>query len=221
MKGFSGNLKRATLIAHLCFLVLIVVPFIFFGTQLDAWIPELLKGEQDAVVIALAIVWLALDVFLPIPSSFVNMTATLYLGPLVGFLVVFLGLSISCWLGYGFGYYFRKALFDRFYEDDDFRQLTFDLTRYGFITLVVARGMPVIAELSVMAAGYHRYPLNKFLFATFVSNAALAGIYAGFVSMVGTVDSLLFLGFTLIAVPAIAIGVRYCWVLLRQQPAQD
>lgn len=216
MKGFFVEERHLVIAAHLCFLMLIIVPFVFFGDDLDMLTEQVVAGEHQQEIAMLTISLLTLDVILPVPSSFVNTSAMLYLGPVAGFLMVFAGLSLGCILGYGFGYYFRKALFDRFYSDSAFRKLTFDLAKYGFLTLVVARGIPIIAELSVMAAGYHRYPLIKFLCATLLSNFLLAGVYALFVTVAIEVHSYGFFLFTLVAVPALAMLTRWAWVTWRE-----
>jgi 3-dehydroquinate synthase len=217
MKGFLVEEKNLIIGAHLCFLIVILLPFIFFADQLETWAAELVAGERDHEIAILTVSLLTLDVVLPVPSSFVNTSAMLYLGPITGFIMVFSGLSLGCILGYAFGFYFRKILFDRFYSDRAFRGLTFDLARYGFFTLVMARGIPVIAELSVMAAGYHRYPVFNFLFATLLSNFLLAAIYAGFVAFAVEVQSFGFFIFTLVAVPTLATTVRWVWLKWRSR----
>lgn len=215
MKGFFTEEKNLVIGTHVCFLLLILVPFVFFGTELEQIAQEVVAGEHQQEIAMLTIGLLTLDVILPVPSSFVNMSAMLYLGPLPGFIMVFSGLSLGCILGYGFGYYFRKMLFDRFYSDPAFRKLTFDLARFGFVTLVMSRGLPVIAELSVMAAGYHRYPLLNFLAATLLSNFLLAALYALFVTVAVEVHSFAFFVFTLVAVPCTAMLIRWVWVRRR------
>ncbi len=220
MKGFVFEEKHLVAGVHACFLLVIITPFIFFADHLESWAGQIIAGERNAEIAMLTVSLLTLDVVLPVPSSFVNMSAMLYLGPYAGFLTVFAGLTLGCIFGYGFGYYFRKALFDRFYSDQAFRRLTFDLARFGFVTLVVARGIPVIAELSVMAAGYHRYPLTNFLFATVLSNFILTALYAMFVTVAVEVHSFAFFVFTLVAVPCIAFVIRWLWCR-SQKPEMD
>lgn len=217
MKGFFGDEKRIILATHLCFLAMILIPFALFGSEFEGWIEELIAGDHNQEIAILTVTFLTLDVVLPVPSSFVNMTAMLYLGPLAGFIFVFSGLSLGCIVGYLIGYYFRKALFDRFYSDPAFRELTFDLARYGFFTLVMARGIPVVAELSVMAAGYHRYPLTDFLMATLVSNLFLAALYASFVPIAAELNSIAFFAITLIAIPSLTMAIRLAWIKWRHR----
>ena len=216
MKGFFTKEKNLIIGAHVCFLIMILLPFVWFGSEFELLVTELVSGERDYEIALLTVGSLTLDVLLQVPSSFVNMAAMLYLWPLTGFIMVFSGLSLGCILGYLFGFYFRKTLFDRFYSDPTFRKLTFDLARYGFLTLVVARGMPVLAELSVMAAGYHRYPLKNFLFATMLSNLFLAALYALFTTMAADVNSIYFFVFTLVAVPSLATAAGFVWVYWRK-----
>jgi hypothetical protein len=94
------------------------------------------------------------------------------------------------------------------------------MTRYGFLTLVSARGMPVMAELGVMAAEFHQYPLRNLLLATLVSNGLLASIYALFVSLSASVHSLAFLAFTLNAAPYTAMLIRWGWNHLKHEQPQ-
>ncbi len=220
MKGFVSDEKNIILGAHLVFLLMILLPFAILGTDFEAWTEQLVSGEHNQEIAILTVTFLTLDVILPVPSSFVNMTAMLYLGPLPGFVFVFSGLSLGCILGYLIGYYFRKMLFDRFYADPAFRKLTFDLARYGFLTLVMSRGIPVVAELSVMAAGYHRYPLTDFLFATLFSNLCLAALYAAFVPIAAEINSLTFFIVTLVVIPCLAMALRYVWVKWRHRNAE-
>lgn len=219
MKGFVFEEKHLVTGAHVCFLLAILLPFAFFADDLEFWAEQIVAGERTYEIAMLTVGLLTLDVALPVPSSFVNISAMLYLGPYVGFLMVFAGLNLGCIIGYLFGYFFRKALFDRFYSDPAFRKLTFDLARYGFVSLVVARGIPVIAELSVMAAGYHRYPLINFMFASLLSNFILAALYAMFVTVAVEVHSFGFFLFTLVAVPGLALLVRWIWLRTRNSIA--
>ncbi len=220
MKGFFSEEKYLILGTHLVFLSLILLPFALFGNNFESWTEALISGEHNQEIAILTVTFLTLDVLLPVPSSFVNMTAMLYLRPLPGFIFVFAGLSLGCILGYLIGYFFRKRLFDRFYSDPSFRKLTFDLARYGFLTLIMARGIPVVAELSVMAAGYHRYPLTDFLFATLFSNLCLAALYAAFVPIATEMNSIVFTSVTLVLVPSLAMWLRFLWMRWRQHTSE-
>ena len=51
------------------------------------------------------------DVFIPVPSSAVSVSAGMLLSTPFAFLACFLGLSAGALLGYGFGYYFRRMHF--------------------------------------------------------------------------------------------------------------
>ena len=79
---------------------MILVPFVFFGSELEPWHADLVAAERNFEIGAAAIALLSLDVLLPLPSSFVNITATLYLGPAMGFAIVSTGFTLSCLIGY-------------------------------------------------------------------------------------------------------------------------
>jgi membrane protein DedA with SNARE-associated domain len=52
------------------------------------------------------------------------------------------------------------------------------LQRYGTSVLVLCRGVPVLAEASVMAAGALGMPARRCIAATILANVGVAGLYA-------------------------------------------
>jgi uncharacterized membrane protein YdjX (TVP38/TMEM64 family) len=58
------------------------------------------------------------------------------------------------------------------------RYLSGLLSRYGVIVLVLCRGVPIMAEVSVMAAGALGLPMGRCLAATTLANLAVGAVYA-------------------------------------------
>src|SRR3954454_934446 len=83
---------------------LIIIPFLIFEKQFEAlgtWLAEgHASGWASASIIAAL---LALDVFLPVPSSIVSTGAGVLLGFWRGAAVIWIGMTVGCAIGYAFG----------------------------------------------------------------------------------------------------------------------
>jgi len=83
---------------------LIIIPFILFEKQFEALGTWLAEGHASGGLAASIIVaLLALDVFLPVPSSIVSTGAGVLLGFWRGVAVIWIGMTIGCVIGYAFG----------------------------------------------------------------------------------------------------------------------
>ncbi len=205
---------------HVIILMIVVVPVFFFRELLDQLAVELMSGQHATEIALMTVGLLTADIFVPIPSSAVSVSAGMYLGVPLGFAACFVGLTIGCWLGYGFGYYFRRLHFDRFYSDYEFQSLSKQLSRYGYIVLLACRGIPLLAEMSVMVAGFHRYPLLNFTLVTSLGNAILAGLFSYVGDSATNVASVYLLIATFLLIPAVTYSIRLWW-LQRIKPSED
>jgi 3-dehydroquinate synthase len=147
-----------------------------------------------------------------VPSSAVSVSAGMLLSTPFAFLACFLGLSAGALLGYGFGYYFRRMHFERWYKDDEFRTLSVHLSRYGLVVLLICRGIPILAELSVMVAGFHRYSFRKFLGIVTLGNLLLAFLYSVIGDQVADVTSAYVLAAVFLSIPMITYAARLLWL---------
>jgi len=204
--------RQALVVFHIVLLALIIVPFLLWGETFDALSRELLAGQRATEVFVATSALLALDVFIPIPSSAVSVSAGMLLGAPVAFAACVIGLTAGCLLGYGFGFYFRRVHFDRWHNDAEFRGLSEQLSKYGYILLLGCRGIPVLAEMSLMVAGFHRYPFGKFLMITMLGNSILAALYTYLGDSVQNVGSVYLMIATLLMIPAITYSVRLWWL---------
>ncbi|WP_438301964.1 3-dehydroquinate synthase [Pseudomonas sp. NMS19W] len=164
-----------------CFAVLVIASFLLFEQQiqdflnhLDLYLPS--SPTQQLNLALLLIALLALDVVLPVPSSVVALLAVAMLGSVGGYLVIFIGLCLGAGLGYALGAGYFRMLSSRLgLHQRKPGQMAY---RLGTLSLICLRGVPVLAETSVVAAGMQRYPLRAFLLVTTLANAGLALAYS-------------------------------------------
>lgn len=159
-----------------------VVPFLLFGEQSEQWIVEnLLKDSEMSsgrVFAVMAVIFvLASDILLPVPSSGVMTFTGASFGWIVGSVICFAGLSLSCLIGYSLGRFFGLPLIKRFVAADELADMTGQLDRVGLWVLAGFRGLPVLAEASVLVAGVYRFSARRFWLAVTVANLTIAVIY--------------------------------------------
>ena len=182
LKGAAENYWLSLLL----FSILVIASFLLFEQQIQQLLSHLgtflpTDPVQRLSLALLLVTLLALDVLLPVPSSLVALLAVAALGAIGGYLVIFIGLclgaSLGYWLGAGYFRLLSNWLGLRTWQPG---QLAY---RLSTLSLVCLRGVPVLAETSVLAAGMQRYPLRQFLLVTTLANAGLALAYAAIGSL--------------------------------------
>jgi uncharacterized membrane protein YdjX (TVP38/TMEM64 family) len=170
---------------------LILVPFFLFEPQITRFAEAVTRGGASAWVAPLAIGGLlALDVFLPVPSSIVSTAAGALLGLWRGAAVVWTGMMIGCVLGYAVGAR-GAALATRVVGAASMEQASALMRRYGDLAIVLCRPVPVLAEASVLVAGLVRARFGAFVWLTALSNLGIAVGYAAIGAVSPRVDSFL------------------------------
>ena len=85
----------------LAVVALTLIPFFLFESYFTALGERVARGEvQTTAAVAIISALLALDVLLPVPSSIVSAAAGVMLGFWMGTLVVWAGMTVSCFLAY-------------------------------------------------------------------------------------------------------------------------
>jgi 3-dehydroquinate synthase len=207
--------RRLIYVAHLFFLMVVILPFLFWVDHTNDLIVAIVNGAHPIEVATMIVTVLTLDVFLPIPSSVVGNAGGLVLGWSWGFLSCFVGLTFGSWLGYFTGRVFRNTLFHRYFSDAEFRSLSFDLSKYGFMMLIACRGVPVLAEMIALAAGFHRFSFAEFFIATGLANLFLAALYTYLGVLAETSESLYLFGMAFMFIPVLGYGIRVLWIRLK------
>jgi uncharacterized membrane protein YdjX (TVP38/TMEM64 family) len=190
-------------------LALIVVPFVVWETELNAWSEAWLRRSGARGILAAAVILLlALDVLLPIPSSFVSAAGVATLGPALGGVAVWIGLNGGAALGYALGKLGGRAAVRRLVGGPELERAERLSSRFGASVLVVSRGVPVLAEASALLAGALAMPLGRFALVVGASNLGLALAYALASHVAAFATAGFLLPFALgILVPALALFV--------------
>jgi uncharacterized membrane protein YdjX (TVP38/TMEM64 family) len=193
-------------------IAIVLVPFLVFEKQFDQLSTWLAQGNASGWATAAAILGLlALDVFLPVPSSIVSTGAGVLLGFWRGAAVIWLGMTLGCLIGYIFGAY-SAAPARRLVGADGLSRAGKVMDRYGLFAIVICRPIPVLAESSVVFAGLVKSPLVPFLWLTALADLGIALAYAavGAFSMQAGSFLLTFAG--ALALPGLAILAGKVWL---------
>lgn len=203
----------------LCFSGLVIASFVLFEQQIQNFLSHLehFLPSTPAQMLTLAVLLiglLALDVVLPVPSSMVALFAVATLGSVGGYLVIFIGLCLGAGLGYALGAGYFRLLSSRLgLHQRQPGQLAY---RLGTLSLICLRGVPVLAETSVVAAGMQRYPLRAFTLVTTLANAGLALAYSAIGSFLVAQNALLVTLLAGMVLPALFIAGYSLFKTLRR-----
>jgi uncharacterized membrane protein YdjX (TVP38/TMEM64 family) len=188
-------------------LAVVLVPFFLFEDEFNALASRISSGEVSTSAAALAIGGLlALDVFLPVPSSIVSTAAGVLLGLGLGTAVVWIGMMAGCLVGYFVGMY-SAPLARRLVGPAGLARAAHFADRYGIWAIVLSRPIPVLAEATVVFAGLVRASLGRFVFLTALSNLGIAAGYAAIGAFSMRLDSFLMAFAGAIVVPGITLMV--------------
>lgn len=156
----------------------VLVPFLLFADAMDAVSGRVIGLGSGWAGAALLAGLLAGDILLPVPSSVVSTACGVLLGFPAGTLASTAGLTAGCLLGYALGRRLGGKRLERLVTPDGAERVSALVARHGAWALVLLRGVPVLAEVSVVVAGMTRLPLGPLLMATLLSNLGLSAAYA-------------------------------------------
>lgn len=164
-----------TLTAAIFLLLFAVAWWLQIGVLTDtAWV----AGLDPIVAAAACVALLVADAVLPAPSSLLLIALGALLGKAVGAAAGFFGTMGSAALAFWVG---RKgiALFSsRTRSDASSAQLESYLKRFGVLTLIATRPIPVVAETIAVLAGASGMQWRRFLLGTALGNIPIAIIYS-------------------------------------------
>jgi uncharacterized membrane protein YdjX (TVP38/TMEM64 family) len=155
-----------------------IVPFLLFGEQLEGQVRAWQETPPPRHWIAAGVVaLLASDLFLPVPSSLVCTLAGWQLGAVGGTLVTWLGMNLGAILGFALARQWGQSFALLFSRASELQRAEYLSARYGPPLLAVMRGIPVLAEASVLWMGMHGLAWRAFLLPVVLSNLVLAAMY--------------------------------------------
>ncbi|WP_298769799.1 3-dehydroquinate synthase [uncultured Shewanella sp.] len=220
------TLFRPILVIIMLIITFVIISFLSLEPIITDVINEIIvyihTAEQQKWWIAFfGVVALALDIILPIPSSLV----AVYIGTVFDLLsaagLIWGGLSLGAIFGYGLGRGIYNVLpnFDR--KKHQLNKATIMSKSLDEAALVLMRGIPVMAETSVIAAGVVKFSFTHFVIVTGLANAGIALVYAYVGSQVSGEYSLLMVLVASIILPSLALGIKYFFdVFIRKEKSE-
>jgi membrane protein DedA with SNARE-associated domain len=189
-----------------------IIPFLLFGERVDAWFANWKKNPPAAPIVAAVVIGLlATDVFLPVPSSVVATLAGYQLGVIGGTGAVWCGMTVGAVIGFALARWLGPRFVSWMTRQSDLVRTQRLTDRYGPLILVLGRGVPVLAEASVLLLGMHGLSWRRFLPPVLLSNLGLALAYAAFGELAEKYSLLpLALGVS-IALPVVMVALFRAW----------
>jgi uncharacterized membrane protein YdjX (TVP38/TMEM64 family) len=168
-------MRRKQVLLWMGILALILIPFFLWDESIQAWTERFLARREARAMVAAALGGLLVaDVLLPVPSSLVIAAGAVTLGFGVGTVVSWMGLSAGCLVGYALG----RSSGERLLGVEEIDRMRARHIWLGSGMVFFLRGVPVLAEASVIYAGIIRMPLGRFFVLTCVANLLVAGGFA-------------------------------------------
>ncbi len=189
-----------------------IVPFLLYGEDVERWLTRWRDHPPAWPLVAGGVVLLlATDVFLPIPSSLVSTLAGSQLGAVGGTLASWIGMSVGAVVGFAIARRFGPPLVAWLTRAEDLARTRALVERYGPLLLVLGRGVPVLAEATVLLFGMHRLAWRRFLPPVLLANLGLALAYSLFGELARQYESLLVAFAVAIALPVLMVAVFRAW----------
>lgn len=197
----------------------ILAPFLLFEAQVTSGLDAAFETLRARPWLGAGLIILLLggDSILPVPSSIVSAFAGGVFGWTLGTLVIFTGMMIGALLGYALGASAGRVLAINLVGERAVQRARDRFADLGPAAIIIARAVPVLAEMSVLAAGAARMPLIPFLAATGLANAGVAAAYAATGAAAASSGMFLFVFIGLAAVPALGWAA---WRIYRTRRAR-
>ncbi len=161
--------------------LIVVIPFLIFGEEMEGFVSGVLENNSKGPFSfgVIVVILLASDVILPVPSSILSSWSGYYFGFVQGWMISSLGMTVGCICGYCLGTYGRCLVGDK---QKAMCESVAD--KYGYWAIAILRGVPVLAEVSVVFFGIGKYSIRRFLAVSTLANLGISGVYsyAGYIS---------------------------------------
>jgi len=174
MRGLIRPILLITLI-----LAIPVVPFAVLGPSFESRLESQVRAAASPPAVGLLVVGLlAVDVFLPVPSSVVSTVAGSTLGIAWGTGASWLGMTLGALLAFVLARGLGRPLALRFSGEESWARIDALSSHYGPLVLVLARPVPILAEASVLFFGATRLSWPRFFLPVALSNLGIALVYS-------------------------------------------
>lgn len=189
-------------------LAFVILPFLLLDRTTNNWFDRVHHSNLPFTAVAVVIVlFLALDVVLPIPSSIVSTAAGASLGFFPGLIASTLGMTVASLAGYILGRRWGLPMLRRFVPERELIYVSHRFNRRALWVLAAMRPVPVLAEVSAMFAGASALPLGRFVPVSILANAGISAVYCAAGAKAFDSGSLLMAFAASVALPGIAMAV--------------
>ena len=137
------------------------------------WIARAGTGSAAAIVILLAV-----DIFLPVPSSLVMVLSGAVFGAFWGSVLSLAGSIAGEWLGFELARRYGRRFSARVVGDREIDSLARLFARHGAAAVVVTRALPIAMETMSVVAGLSGMGRVAFLLASVVGTVPVVAAYA-------------------------------------------
>ena len=135
--------------------------------------------DRAGTLAAAAIVGvLAIDLFLPVPSSVVMILSGVAFGVPLGAALAFVGSLAGNLVGFEIARRYGHAAIAKFVPEAELQRLRALFERNGAIVVVITRPVPVVMETTSLVAGLSEMRRSTFLLASAIGTVPVAILYA-------------------------------------------
>jgi uncharacterized membrane protein YdjX (TVP38/TMEM64 family) len=164
---------------YLLLLLLVpIVPFVIWGDRLEPWIETTIHELNGWLLIGFSLAAMVVDILLPVPSSMIGTMLGTRFPWLATVALIWIGLTLGASLGFGLARWFGAALVLRLSNAEELQRLQDIAAKHGPRALVLTRGLPVLAEATVLMFGAAKLSWRRFFPAVALANLGLALAYA-------------------------------------------
>jgi uncharacterized membrane protein YdjX (TVP38/TMEM64 family) len=147
------------------------------GFRLDG-LAERWMADAGAGSAAIILALLAVDLFLPVPSSLVMILSGAAFGVVWGSVLSLVGSIGGEWLGFELVRRYGQSMSRRIVGDAELEKMRAIMARHGAAAVLVTRALPIVMETMSVVAGLSRMPRTTFLAASVAGTLPVAVVYA-------------------------------------------
>ena len=174
-------MSRKWLTVVVLFAGITIVSFLFLDRVLHFSAIDFLRGSlsHPGPLAALAIVGLlAVDIFLPVPSTVVMVLSGTLFGTGVGSALSLLGSIIGNLTGFEMMRRYGPAFCSRFVKESDLAKMTPLFEEYGALAVILSRPLPIMMETLSFVAGLMRMSRHRFILSSLAGTLPISVLYA-------------------------------------------
>ena len=170
----NDEIRKKITIPVIIIASLILVSFFVFN-NVESYFRQLLEqaGASHVMYSWISFFVLTSDILLPVPSSIVMFTNGYVLGTAYGTARSLLSVITGSVLGYCLGMFTSIGL--KYRSEEKANSM---LLRYGGLSILITRGIPVISETICIICGYNKMPFKKYLFYNITGYLPVCLLYA-------------------------------------------